>query len=208
MLVKGEADLDEIDGVGGQQLAEGWRHLICCGAPVEQLIEQRLEYKALTAVDERYLWLAALWPEQAVQSQCCVQAAKAASQYAHPGPMHAALTCMTQQCMQSLSAYLLCTYYSPSTHCQENSSTHAYGLLIGRLNSERLACPHECVICSACPFNRHVCKSTPAAMDGAEPVAVENAAAAQIPPACPLSAPLVDPASPTSTNRSYFLRSK
>lgn len=84
--------LNEVDGVGGQQLPEWWRHLIFCGAPIEQLIQQRLEDKTLAAIDQRHLWLAAMRPEQAVQPQRCVQATKATPEYAHSGPLLRALT--------------------------------------------------------------------------------------------------------------------
>lgn len=47
--------LQKRDGVGCQQLRKRRRHLTCTGCAIEQLIEQRLEGKPLTLVDERDL---------------------------------------------------------------------------------------------------------------------------------------------------------
>ncbi len=49
------ARLHEVDGVGREQLREGRRNLLRARAPIDELVQQRLEHKALTLVHQRDL---------------------------------------------------------------------------------------------------------------------------------------------------------
>ena len=47
--------LDEVDGVGGQQLDIGGCHVLWRGRPVHHLVQQGLEHKLVGFVDEGHL---------------------------------------------------------------------------------------------------------------------------------------------------------
>lgn len=51
-LHAGHAALHKGDGVGRQQLRKGRRHLLLAGRPAQQLVQQRLEHKAVALVDQ------------------------------------------------------------------------------------------------------------------------------------------------------------
>ena len=50
-LYRGDAALQESDWVGPQQLRKGRRHFLLAGGPAEQLVQQRLEHKAVALVN-------------------------------------------------------------------------------------------------------------------------------------------------------------